>query len=435
MAAQSQEAPAFVVPEENLVPVQGYPSNMAEIPPSRMFLIKKGLKVYQDNNPGSAIYDASQGDGGASLPGVPVEILERAHQLQVDQGTGYNMPYGTDQFRKAVIEQYWKLDAETGIEPANVLAAVGGRDALIKAYGAMLNLGYGRIGDAIVVSRVPWISYNWGPYGIGANVVLAPGDPEDGWAYTPESIQATCQFVEKAGRKVAGIVITSPDNPTGNTISAERQVSLARAALEAGAAFVLFDWMYRSITDEEPIDLNVFLKMFSAEERARLMFLEGITKSLGASNIRNSHLIASQEVIKFIQARASHSVIPSFHSQAVAIAAYEMGFEKAAATIIGPTNDSRKVLQQKLVENNWRHIIGKGYYAFIDVGPWLKQAGMADSSELGEYLARDWGVAVVPGAYFSRFGNDWIRFSYATPVERTLGAFDRLSAALDALKK
>ncbi len=57
------------------------------------------------------------------------------------------------------------------------------------------------------------------------------------------------------------------------------------------------------------------------------MFLDGITKS-GGSNIRNSHLIASKEVIEFTQARASHEIIPSFHSQAVAIAAYEMGLKK-----------------------------------------------------------------------------------------------------------
>jgi aspartate aminotransferase len=402
---------------------------MAGIASSRMFLIKKGLNVYRDKHPDSPIFDASQGDGGASLPGVPREVLDRAHQLQVEQGTSYDMPYGTDRFRKAVIEHYWKPDADSGIGPANVLATVGGRDALVKAYGAMLHLGHGRIGDALIVSRVPWVSYSWGPYGIGANVVLAPGDPTDGWAYTPETIQETCHFVEKTGRKVAGIVITSPDNPTGNTLSAERQAALARAALESGVAYVLFDWMYRAVTDEEPINLSAFLRLFSADERARLMFLEGITKSLGASNIRNSHLIASKDVIDFAQARASHAVIPSFHSQAVAIAAYEMGFEKASASIVGPTNESRKVLQRMLAESGWRHIIGKGYYAFIDVGAWVRQLGMADSDALGEYLARDWGVAVVPGAYFSPYGNDWIRFSYATPVEKTVGAFERLMAA------
>lgn len=431
----AQETPVFVVPQEALIPVSSHPGQMADIPPSRMFLIKKGLAAYREKQPDSPIYDASQGDGGASLPGVPREVLDRAHAMQVSQGTSYDMPYGTDAFRKAVVEQYWKLEAESGLGPANVLATVGGRDALLKAYEAMLHLGHGRIGDVVVVSRVPWISYNWGPYGIGGNVVLAPGTPDEGWAYSPDSIRATIEFAAKAGRKVAGVVITSPDNPTGNTLSPERQAALARTALEAGSAFVLFDWMYHTVTDEQPIDLNAFLRLFSAEERERLMFLDGITKSLGGSNIRNSHLIASKRVIDFIQARASHGVIPSFYSQAVAMAAYEMGFEKAAATIIEPTNESRRVLKARLEASGLRHILGKGYYAFMDVGHWLRAAGMSDSAAMGEYLAREWGVAIVPGAYFSAYGNDWVRFSYATPAERTVGAFERLMAGLKALER
>jgi len=52
---------------------------------------------------------------------------------------------------------------------------------------------------------------------------------------------------------------------------------------------------------------------------------------------------------------------------------------------------------------------------------------------LGQYLAEKQGVAVVPGAFFSVYGGDWIRFSYATPVEKTLGAARKLVEGLDAL--
>lgn len=434
MPAQST-APVFVVEQEELIPVSDHLGKMATIPPSRMFLIKQGLATYTENNPGSPIYDASQGDGGASLPGVPPEVLERAQELQVERGTRYDMPFGTDMFRKTVVEDYWQLDSDTGVGPANVIATVGGRDALVKAYQAMLALGYGREGDALVVSRVPWISYNWGPYGIGANVVLAPGDESNGWGYTPDAIRETISFAQKSGRQVAGFVLTNPDNPTGRTVSPEEQASLAKVALTAGAAFVLFDWMYHRVTDESPMDLNSFLKRFSAEERRKLLFLDGITKSLGASNIRNAHLIAPEPVAKFIIARASHSVIPSFYSTAVAMAAYQMGFDKVAATINEPTNESRKALKALLDESGMRYILGKGYYAFIDVGEWLRAAGMEDSAELGTYLAEQWGVAIVPGAYFSTYGNDWVRFSYATPAERTRGAFARMQDGLAALKQ
>ncbi|HSF83055.1 MAG TPA: hypothetical protein VLA49_17595, partial [Anaerolineales bacterium] len=188
------ESPVFAVDDKNLVPVSDHLLQMEPIPPSRMFLINKSLKTYIQKYPEGKIFDASQGDGGASLPGVPPQILEEAVRMQIQRGTAYDMPYGNNEFRKAVIEDYWNVDPDIEITPSNVLAAVGGRDALVKAFQAMLALGYGRQGDAVIVSRVPWISYNWGPYGIGANVLYAPGKPDEGWAYSADSLRESVKF-------------------------------------------------------------------------------------------------------------------------------------------------------------------------------------------------------------------------------------------------
>jgi aspartate/methionine/tyrosine aminotransferase len=116
------------------------------------------------------------------------------------------------------------------------------------------------------------------------------------------------------------------------------------------------------------------------------------------------------------------------------MAAYEMGYAEAAKTIVEPTNASRVVLKKLLAESGLQHIIGKGYYAFVNVGEFIKAKGWADTEPLGQYLAENYGVAVVPGAFFSPFGGEWIRFSYATPVERTEGAYQRLIEGLDSLK-
>lgn len=430
------DTPRFAVPDDNLIPVHTYPSTLAEIPPSRMFLIKQSLARYRAKMGADAvIYDASQGDGGASLPGVPANLLDRAHELVKAHGTGYDSPYGSDAFRRAVVEQYWALDPALGWGPQNVLAAVGGRDALLKAYEAMIHLGTGRVGDAVLVSRVPWISYNWGPYALGANVLLAPGDEAEAWQYTEDSLTESVRFCERqGGRRLAGVVITSPDNPTGNTLSLERQVALGKHALALGVPFVLYDWIYHYVTEGEPMNANRFLASFSPEERERVMILDGLTKSLGGSNVRCAHLLASKTVISFINSRASHGVIPAFHGQAVAIAAFERGFRAAAEPIIGPTNASRRIVRRFLSERGYRFIMGDGgYYAFVNVAPWMEAAGMADSFEIGEYLAGEHGVAVVPGAAFSDEGNGWIRFSYATPPEITEGALARLHAGLQAL--
>jgi aspartate/methionine/tyrosine aminotransferase len=432
------DTPRFAVPDENLVPVNAYPRAMYQIPPSRMFTIKLSLKKYRDRMGADAtIFDASQGDGGASLPGVPADLLDRAHEMVKAHGSGYDFPYGCNEFREAVVEQYWQLDPALGWGPANVLAAVGGRDALEKAYTAMIALGTGRIGDAVLVSRVPWISYNWGPYAVGANVLLAPGDEASAWQFTEDSIAASAAFCKRSGgRQLAGIIITSPDNPTGHTLSLERQIALGKTALEQGIPFVLYDWIYHYITEGEPASANAVLGAFSPEERERIIILDGLTKSLGASNVRSAHLLAGKNVIEFISGRASHGVIPPFHAQAVAMAAYERGFREAAASIIEPTNASRKIVRQFLTDCGYRFIMGDGgYYAFVHVGDWMDAAGMADSFALGEYHAAEHGVAVVPGAAFSAEGNRWIRFSYALPPGVTKGALQRFHAGLSALKK
>ena len=233
------ERPVYAVPDAHLVPVNAYLKDLMAIPPSRMFLINKSLKVYQDKNPSMPVFDASQGDGGASLPGVPQAILEKAARMQVEHGSAYDMPYGTDAYRKTVVEKYWQLDPSLGVGPENVLGTCGGRDALMKAYQAMLSLGHGREGDIILVSRVPWISYNWGPYGIGANVMWSPGDPSEGWAYSVEGIRASVEFAGRDGRKIAGLIITNPDNPTGLTTSTGQMVAAAAGCSMGLGIFIM----------------------------------------------------------------------------------------------------------------------------------------------------------------------------------------------------
>ena len=426
--------PALVVAPSQLAGLDASLSTMIAVPGSRMFEIRDALAVYERDCPGGEQFDASQGDGGASLPGVSAELFEEANRLQIDHGSAYDQPYGCAAFRKSVVEEYWKLDPGLGFGPENVIAVQGGRDGLLKAYEAALFAGRGRRGDFVMTSRVPWISYNWGPYLIGANVLLAPGGENEAWRITPEAVRASAEYVGAFnGRGIAMLVVTSPDNPTGRILEAEDQAELARTAFSAGIPFVLFDWIYHRVTDAKPYDLNAFLRLFDPAERERCVFLDGITKSLGASNVRNAHLVASKKFVKFIQNRASHAVVPSFHSQAVAMAAYRMGFDKACAGIVGPTNASRRVLSAFLAEKNIRAILGQGYYAFIDVGPWLDRAGMKDSAEMGSYLAERFGLAVVPGVHFSGYGGRWIRFSYALPPDKTRRAAARFWDALSAL--
>ena len=434
MTLPGDDEPALAVDLAELSLADDNYQRIRPIPGSRMFEVRDALAVYRRKSPDGEVFDASQGDGGASLPGVPPEVLEQAFALQREHGTGYDKPCGTQRFREAVTNAYWQLDPSLGWGVDNCIACQGGRDALLKAYDAMLALGHGRRGDFIVASRVPWISYTWGPYAVGANVMLAPGSEQHAWQLTPEGISACLELADRSGgRRIAGLVVTSPDNPTGRSMAVADQAALATKALELGVPFVLFDWIYHRVTDDSCYDVNELLRALTPEHRERCIVLDGLTKSLGASNIRSAHLLASKEVVGYIQKRASHGVIPSFYGQAVAIAAYEAGFDRVATSIVEPTNASRIVLRSFLKERGYEAITGKGYYAFINLAPWIDEAGMADGAEMGTYLAEQHGLAVVPGIHFSPFARTWIRFSYALPPDKTSRAAARLGEALDAI--
>jgi aspartate/methionine/tyrosine aminotransferase len=111
-----------------------------------------------------------------------------------------------------------------------------------------------------------------------------------------------------------------------------------------------------------------------------------------------------------------------------------MGFERAARTIIEPTNRSRAVLKEALTSAGLEFISGGGYYAFVQCGEFIRAGGLPDSEGLLKYLGAEYGLAIVPGVYFSDAAADWIRFSYALDPATTAGAARQLIAGLNGLK-
>lgn len=94
------------------------------------------------------------------------------------------------------------------------------------------------------------------------------------------------------------------------------------------------------------------------------------------------------------------------------------------------------MVRRFLTEHGYHFILGDGgYYAFVNIGRWMDAASLPDSFALIEYLAADYGIAVVPGGAFSDEGDRWIRFSYALPPHITQGALERFHAGLSALER
>jgi aspartate/methionine/tyrosine aminotransferase len=74
--------------------------------------------------------------------------------------------------------------------------------------------------------------------------------------------------------------------------------------------------------------------------------------------------------------------------------------------------------------SNWRcEIPGGAFYAFANV----KATGMG-SKEIADRLLTEAGVACLNGAGFGKFGEGYIRFSYANSYDNLMRAVERIRA-------
>lgn len=429
--------------------------NKREVWPSKMFVIKLELDEFTKNNPDIPVYDASQGDGGMSLGGIPKRELSQAliNYLPEDRSTKYGEPTGSIVVRKAIFENYYHIDTDTGLTPDNIVIGDGGRDILQKWFQAVQQ-DTGRYGGYILVSAAPWGSYPEGSYINGLNMLCAPGTPDNAFKITPEAIDASLDYARVQNRNILGIIITSPDNPTGNYLSKDEMLTLIEHSAMRGINYIFIDLIYQAVTDLEVgcYAVNTICKELSPEVRKRVCFMDGLTKKAGASNLRNAHLLCgSISLARKLKGISTHTILPNALGEAAAFEIYKQ--EKPllhpwVKRVIVPTAQSRKIVKKRLHELGFRFICDQGYYAFINIFPWLgkkipkekklkTEDGRAiDTIEnveiLKSYLSKQCGLAVIHGSVFRQ--PDFIRFSYANTPEYTDASITRLYESLMELK-
>lgn len=429
--------------------IQPTPSFRRKLPVSNMFLIKQELDTFERNYPGIPTYDASQGDGGATLGGIRPDELANAliGFLPNKQTTAYGRPNGDPRVRLVLLENYWKLDA-IGLTPDQVLVTDGGRDALQKWYQA-IHMQTGRMGLNIVTSAAPWVSYAQGTYMNGFNLVCAPAPNKMDLRMTPDGITETLGICGQAD----ALIITTPDNPTGTWYSPAQIKALIARARFHGIKHILVDLMYQLVIDDDVSLYNwaEILGSLSKEDRACVTLLDGLTKKVGASNVRMAHLVCGDpNFAKTIQGIASHTVLPNALGEACALEVYsspDVRNHPWVKRITDRTSQSRSIFRREMIARGYNFIADQGYYAFVDVTQWLDRGLRPDQffngalantttrietvKDLGSYLACEHGIAVVPGTPFLQ--PNFIRFSYAQDPATTIAAIERFDAGLKSI--
>jgi aspartate/methionine/tyrosine aminotransferase len=73
------------------------------------------------------------------------------------------------------------------------------------------------------------------------------------------------------------------------------------------------------------------------------------------------------------------------------------------------------------------------FYAFPNVRGVLQESGW-ETKKLADYILNDAGVACLSGTAFGRYGDGYLRFSYANSLENINKALERIKVAVEKIR-
>ncbi|MEK9152572.1 MAG: pyridoxal phosphate-dependent aminotransferase [Patescibacteria group bacterium] len=286
-----------------------------------------------------------------------------------------------------------------------VMATSGAKQGLFELMAVLFDSG-----DEVIVPTPAWVSYEEQMRILGIKPVFVPTDKKFHLDHRA--------LAGAIGPKTRGILLNSPNNPTGAMESAESLAKLARLAVQK-KLWVISDEIYERIAFCAP---HVSIASLGDDIKRQTIVVGGVSKSHAMTGWRLGYMAGPSSVIKAVTAFQSHaSGNPSSITQAAAAA----GLEKSGAFIRMMVKElaARRVFLLKAlgrIKALKVHPPEGAFYLFVDVSKINP-----DSVAFAEDLLKNAGVAVVPGKYFRHDG--WIRLSFATSMANLKSAAKRIA--------
>ncbi|NBX42893.1 MAG: aminotransferase class I/II-fold pyridoxal phosphate-dependent enzyme, partial [Rhodobacteraceae bacterium] len=220
------------------------------------------------------------------------------------------------------------------------------------------------------------------------------------------------------------VIVNSPANPTGGVTPRAEFKKLVDGLMDHPHVTVMSDEIYDRLTFDGQ-DMTSLLEF--PEIHDRLIILNGWSKTYAMTGWRLGYAVWPDHMVD-----AADRLAVNIHS-CVNAAAQEAAF----AAITGPQDcveEMRLAFQRRaaLLHQGLNALPGitsrkpaGAFYAF----PNISQTGLT-SMEAQNLLLDKAGVATIAGTSFGRYGEGYIRFSYANSKDNILRAIDRIRAVL-----
>ncbi len=346
---------------------------------------------------------ASQVDGVVSLtigePGlaIPKSVQEATIKAVKEHKTRYTKNKGIDELREKIAEQYEHYTSE------EVILTVGSTEGLGIIMKSIIEKD-----DEVIIPTPGYVGYK--PLiDLEQGKVVEIDTTKSDYALRKEALE------HAYSNKTKAIIITSPNNPTGYTLSLKEMEVIKDFVLQKDL-LLISDEIYSSIVYD--IEYHSFGEF--KELKDNLVILNGFSKSHAMTGFRIGYVVGPIVLInQFVKVHQYNVTSTSTISQYAALKATE----QEHSHLLGALRYNRSLTLKALDELDIPYIPCNGaFYVFFDISKYNMT-----SLEFCDKLLYEYKVALIPGEYFLGEHKDYVRLSYAGDVEEVLFAIMTLA--------
>lgn len=294
-----------------------------------------------------------------------------------------------------------------------ILVTIGATEALSATLTAILEPG-----DTVLLPAPAYPGYEPIVNLIGADIVEIDTTGND-FVLTPEVLE---QAILEQGDSLKAVLLNYPTNPTGVTYSREQIKALADV-LRKYDVFVISDEVYSELTytDEPHVSIAEYLP-------EQTILINGLSKSHAMTGWRIGLIFAP--AVFTAQLIKSHQYLvtaATTMAQFAAIEALSAGKDDALP-MKAEYVKRRDYIIDKMSALGFKIIKPDGaFYIFAKIPEGYEQ----DSFKFCQDFAREKAVAFIPGVAFGKYGEGYLRLSYAASMETITTAMERLKEFME----
>ena len=345
------------------------------------------------------------GEPDFTTPDHVKEAAKRAIDQNQSYYTGMSGLLTLRQAASDFVKEKYQLD----YAPENeILVTIGATEALSATLTAILEEG-----DKVLLPAPAYPGYEPIVNLVGAEIVEID-TTENGFVLTPEMLE---KAILEQGDKLKAVILNYPANPTGITYSREQLEALA-AVLRKYEIFVVCDEVYSELTytGENHVSLGTML-------RDQAIIINGLSKSHAMTGWRLGFIFApanfTAQLIKSHQYLVTAANTMAQHAAVEALTAGKNDAEPMKKEYI----QRRDYIIEKMTALGFEIIKPDGaFYIFAKIPAGYNQDSFAFLKDFAQKKA----VAFIPGAAFGRYGEGYVRLSYAASMETIKEAMKRL---------